>query len=258
MTFSFPRLIPPNFLESFERLGSDATFNFIGGGTEATYGASNDWNLSVGGTDCDMASEIDPCQVTISQGDTSAEVTVEVHANSPAEVAEDFTVSVAVDSGSVALVTLGSSSSLNFIIEGAPTVSLSFSGGRTLLEDSNARHMPMLQLSEALTRDVVINLVQSSGSATYGTSSSNSDYTIIREVQGSNSNCQEITGSMCQVTIPAGQTSFDFLLQVYYDFLFNEETEDMTLSISVNSASENLVALGSDTSLRFEITNVGM
>ena len=206
-----------------------------------------------------MASESDPCQVTISQGDTSAEVTVEVHANSPAEVAEDFTVSVAVDSGSVALVTLGSSSSLNFIIEGAPTVSLSFSGGRTLLEDSNARHMPMLQLSEALTRDVVINLVQSSGSATYGTSSSNnSDYTIIREVQGSNSNCQEITGSMCQVTIPAGQTIFDFLLQVYFDFLFNEETEDMTLSISVNSASENLVALGSDTSLRFEITNVGM
>ncbi|MCY4037856.1 MAG: inverse autotransporter beta domain-containing protein, partial [Hyphomicrobiales bacterium] len=35
-----------------EGLGSDATFNLIAGGTEATYGTSADWNLSVGGTDC--------------------------------------------------------------------------------------------------------------------------------------------------------------------------------------------------------------
>ena len=204
-----------------------------------------------------MASESNPCQVTISQGQTTTEVTVEVNANTPAENPEDFTVSVEVDSGSVALVTPGSSSSLDFTIEGAPTVSLSFSGSRILLEDSSAQYNPMLQLSEALTENVVINLVQSSGSAIYGTSSNDSDYTIIREVQGSNSNCQGITGSMCQITIPAGRTSFALLLQVYFDFEFNEEMEDMTLTISVDSASENLVALGSDTSLRFEIENVG-
>ena len=62
-----------------EGLGSDATFNLIAGGTEATYGtgANDDYNLSVGGTDCDMASGT-MCQVTIDEGDTTAEVTVEV------------------------------------------------------------------------------------------------------------------------------------------------------------------------------------
>ena len=97
-------------------LGSDATFNLIAGGTEATYGASNDWNLDVGGTDCDMASESNPCQVTVSQGDTTAEVTVEVNTDSTAESPENFTVSVVVDSGSITIVQPGSSSSLPFTI----------------------------------------------------------------------------------------------------------------------------------------------
>ena len=99
-----------------ERLEENATFNLISGGN-ATYGTSagDDWNLSVGGTDCDMASQSSPCQVTIDAHDTSAEVTVEINTDSTHESTEEnFTVSVVVDSGSTGIVQEGNSSFLEF------------------------------------------------------------------------------------------------------------------------------------------------
>ncbi|MCY4034932.1 MAG: inverse autotransporter beta domain-containing protein [Hyphomicrobiales bacterium] len=111
-----------------EMLGDAAAFNLIGGSdsNDVTYGASNDWNLSIDGTDCDMASGMN-CQVTIAAGATSAEVTVEVNADTTSETSlEAFTVSVEVDSGSRSIVQTGSRSTLNFTIPEDPPSTLGF------------------------------------------------------------------------------------------------------------------------------------
>ena len=111
-----------------EMLGDAAAFNLIGSSdsNDVTYGASNDWNLSIDGTDCDMASGMS-CQVTIAGGATSAEVTVEVNADTTNETsAEAFTVSVEVDSKSRSIVQTGSRSTLNFTIPEDPPSTLGF------------------------------------------------------------------------------------------------------------------------------------
>ena len=113
-----------------EMLGDAAAFNLIGSSdsNDVTYGTStdDDWNLSIGGTACDMASGTS-CQVTIAAGATSAEVTVEVNADTTNETSvEAFTVSVAVDSGSRNIVQTGSRSTLNFTIPEDPPSTLGF------------------------------------------------------------------------------------------------------------------------------------
>ena len=234
-----------------EDLRGNATFNLIGSSTEATYGASDDWNLDVGGTDCDMASEGNPCQVTISQGATSAEVTVEVNANSPAELPEDFTVSVVVDSVSRTLVAPGRSSSLDFTIEGAPTVSLNYSGSTTLDELATApQYSITIELSEVLTEDVRVN-IRGEGSATYRLQGVG-DYGLTNGA----SDCPGDTGSQCQATISAGQTTLDFVLSVPDDFQI-ETTENVTISIFIDAVSRDIVALGSNSSVRFDILDAG-
>ena len=122
-------------------LTGNATFNLIAGGTEAAYGTStsNDWNLSVGGTDCDMATRSTPCQVMIPRGQTTGEAIVEVNTDTTTEGREEFTVSVEIDSGSNSIVALGSPSSLSFAIEATQhTVSFSSATGTAEEEGDNA------------------------------------------------------------------------------------------------------------------------
>ena len=122
-------------------LTGNATFNLIAGGTEAAYGTStsNDWNLSVGGTDCDMATRSTPCQVMIPRGQTTGEAIVEVNTDTTTEGREEFTVSVEIDSGSNSIVALGSPSSLSFAIEATQhTVSFSIATGTAEEEGDNA------------------------------------------------------------------------------------------------------------------------
>ena len=237
-----------------EELESDAIFNLIGSGG-ATYGTSADWNLSIDGFINCSATQASPCQVTIPRGERTAEATVEVNMDSTNETtAENFTVSVVVDSGSITIVQPGSSSSLNFTIPAEaplPTVSLNYSGATTLLESNDSSVMLTIELSSALTQDVMVNIVQDSGSATYGVTSSDGDYRIS---QG-NSACSGTTGNMCQVTFMAGQTTATVALRIWFDFDFNESTEDVVLSLVVDSASENFVALGSNVNLRLDIEN---
>ena len=237
-----------------ERLGSDATFNLIGVGATAdvTYGASNDWNLDVGGTNCDMASESNLCQVTISQGNTTAEVVVEANVDI-AEPAEDFTVSVVVDSGSIALVTPGSSSSLGYTIEGAPTVSLNYSGDASVPIFSF--HQMTIDLSASISRDVVVNLVNS-GTATYHPTTNTGVWRLLYHniprgmplpapgdfIDSTATVCSTITQTNpCQITISEGETIVNmkpFLRRV-------SSGETINLTISVDSASENFVRVGS-------------
>lgn len=114
----------------------DVVFNLSEGG-EADYGADADWHLSVGGTDCATAEGTD-CQVTISAGDTTAEVIVEVTKDKISnETPENFNVSVAVDSGSRGVVQERNQSTLPFsipannsLIIGSANQGVCRSGGR--------------------------------------------------------------------------------------------------------------------------------
>ena len=239
-----------------EALGSDATFNLIGGGG-AEYGASADWNLSVGGTDCSMASESNPCQVTISQRQTTAEVTVGINADLTYESSsEAFTVSVAVDSGSLTIVQPGSNSSLNFTVLADPSVSATTNipSSVTSIVEGGFSQMDII-LSQALTEDVTFNLAISGGNATYGTTSSDDWYVSKGGGIGGGVNCDSLGGTNCQVTITAGNT---MLFGSSIDINVNTDTatetlENFTIVVSVASGSEHLVRMESPASVTFTI-----
>ena len=250
-----------------EGLGSDATFNLIGSG-DATYGTDADWNLSVGGTDCDMASESNPCQVTISQGDTTAEVTLEIREDATDEMtSESFTVSVAVDSGSVALVQPGSRSSLNFTIpENLPNLSFNYTGNLAIQEGGPVPRLS-IDLSEALTEEITFNLALT-GEARYGGALFSDDwqwrYNIISAglqppasfVNNTSVPCGGGSAGVtaCDITIPPGATIVDVEITVWGDGS-TESPEDAIATITIPSASRNLVKLGSTPSLTFTISD---
>ena len=242
-----------------EGLGSDATFNLIAGGTEATYGtgSNDDWNLSVGGTDCDMASGT-MCQVTIDEGDTTAEVTVEVNRDTDNETTlQNFTVSAEVDSGSLTVVMPGNRSSLNFTIpaeESLPTVALNFSGTEILNANALGSVRMSITMNRALDVPVTVNVI-GAGSAMYDITETSGWILTHKAVpEGEaipatlvNGNiCNSIGGTGCEITISARQTIVD--LEVVSYFLTPGENITLTLS---NTGSENLVKLGSPTMQEF-------
>ena len=235
-----------------EGLGSDATFNLIAGGTEATYGtgANDDWNLSVGGTDCDMASGT-MCQVTIDEGDTTAEVTVEVNTDTTDETkSKDFTVSVEVDSGSIAIVEPGSSSSLNFTIPAdLPTVSLNYSGS-TMLKDLDQNNRVTIQLSGAASAPVTLNISHNSQTLVHGTTN---DY-VIRHIvfpAGTTSPPVQVNSyprdctTDCRITFQPGETIGELNILSLID------SGELTVSVEIPTGSENLVKLGDPVMLSF-------
>ena len=223
-----------------EALDDNATFNLIGGGTGATYGTSNDWNLSVGGTDCGMATESNPCQITISQRETTAEVTVEVNTDTIDETSpKTFTVSVEVASGSTSIVQEGSQSSLSFTIPAdpveLPTVSLNYSGSTTISVNGNL--MMNIALSETITEEITINIIGDTSTATY----SNVGFGwSLNPRNANNISCTSVSGTNCQAIIPAGETSRTLSLT----YFGTTAGENIVLSIRVDPASQNLVALG--------------
>ena len=234
-----------------EGLGSDATFNLIGSG-DATYGTDADWNLSVGGTDCDMASESNPCQVTISQGDTTAEVTVEIREDMTDETTESFTVSVAVDSGSMVLVQPGSSSSLNLTIQDPlPTVSLNYSGNASVSGFTFPRMR--IDLSAALSEDVTVNLVPS-GTATYVQEAdfAGAEWRVAYKavmaglMPAPTFSDGLLCPAICPITISAGQTIVDLVMSVGGG-IPNGQT--MILTLVIEGTNQNLVRLGSTPSV---------
>ena len=239
-----------------ESLTGNATFNLIAGGTEATYGTStgDDWNLSVGGTDCDMASESNPCQVTIMGGDTSAEVTVEVHADATIEPRELFTVSVEVDSGSAGIVQAGDPSSLNFAIPTdaaltLPTVTLTRTNPGMDTAEGGTETIT-LTLSESLGGNATFNLIAGGTEATYGTSTGD-DWNL--SVGGTDCDMAGQSAPLCQVTIMGGATSAEVTVEVHADTTTETTPETFTVSVEVDSGSTGIVQQGSPSSLEFTI-----
>ena len=157
-----------------EVLEEDATFNLIGSGS-AEYGTDKDWNLSFGGTNCNMASESNPCQVTILGGETTAEVTVEANTDSTNEGDETFTVSVGIDPELTHLVQDNPSSLMFTILPIQHTIF--FSGGRfhfetaitdVIYESAGGSATATLNISPTPTEPVNIPLlVVTGGYASY-------------------------------------------------------------------------------------------
>ena len=236
-----------------EPLGSNATFNLINGGG-ATYGTSNDWNLSVGGTDCGMATQTNPCQVTISQGQRTAEATVEVNTDMTDEAtAKNFTVSFTVDSGSTSLVTLGSQSSLPFTIPAdLPTVSFNYGGNTNINTQSTLRMR--IDLNRAASDSITLNIVgtgtavgnyEVGGGTAGGSGSWDLYYRVLSAgmplpdffVNGTP--CTSIAGTGCPIVVTAGQTTVDIEVNILLI------PSGRTITLTLGSTSLNLVKLGS-------------
>ena len=233
-----------------EMLGDAAAFNLIGSSdsNDVTYGASNDWNLSIDGTDCDMASGMS-CQVTIAGGATSAEVTVEVNADTINETsAEAFTVSVEVDSKSRSIVQTGSRSTLNFTIPADPPLpTVSLNSDKTSIAEGDTATIT-LTLSEMLGDAAAFNLIGSSDSndVTYGASN---DWNL--SIDGTD--CDMASGMSCQVTIAGGATSAEVTVEVNADTINETSAEAFTVSVEVDSKSRSIVQTGSRSTLNFTI-----
>ena len=239
-----------------EELGDDATFNLIATNTSgtgrATYGTDADWNLDVNGTNCGMASESNPCQVTISRGNTTAEVTVEIREDMTDETtSKDFTVSVVVDPGSVTIVQPGNSSSLNFTIPAdLSNVSLNYSGNGSIPTQISAERFN-ITMNRALDVPVTVNIIGSSvvvydpNLATTITGSWSLHYKVVPEGEQipntlvNGTACSSVGGTGCPITISPGQTIVD--LEYSSILLTSGQTITLTLDIS---GSENLVKLG--------------
>ena len=82
--------------EAFEE---NVTLNLIGSGT-ATYGSSNDYTLSIGGTDCTGIMEADDCSITIMAGQMSASAVVNINFDGRGEGAETIILSTVIADGS--------------------------------------------------------------------------------------------------------------------------------------------------------------
>ncbi len=231
-----------------EELESDVTINLLQGGA-AAYGTTDDWHLSVGGSDCNTAGSTNPCVITIADGDTTATAIVEVNEDMTFEPLEEFTVSVVIDSGSTSLVAAGSSSTLSFSIPAhlEPTISMSRSGGSSVTEGSVVTLT--LTLSEVLTENVTINLLRGTGTATYGLQ----DWLMSVD----NRNCTTATGTNCQVTIEAGRNTNEDIIRVNIsdDDLVHpsEAAETFMVSIQIASAGSTGLILGDPSVLNFTI-----
>ena len=235
-----------------EELEGAATFNLVAntsGAGRATYGTSADWNLSVGGTDCSSATESSPCQVMISQGQTSAEVTLAASRDSTAESSpETATVSIAVDQASESLVILGGSSNLDFTIRDLPTVSLNYSGSATVETQSTPRMR--IDLSEDLSEEITLNITHTGTGHYQAGGAMGGAWELWYQVLPAGMTppddfltfgatiCRDIMD--CSITIPGGQTIVD--IEIVVSGLSSQLTIIPTLGI--DSSSMNLVELG--------------
>ena len=227
-----------------EMLEEDVIINLVGSDSTATYGSSNDWTLSVGGTACTGVAN-DECQVSITAGQTSASDDVVITINDDGrtnELAENIVLSTIPDSGSTHLVQAGSSFTLT-IPDDPPLPAVSISAtSLSITEGGNATITATL--TGAVSEDVVINLLEG-GAADYGTGM---DWHL-----NNGSDCSTATGTSCQITIMANQTSATATVNVNTDSNVESPNETFTVSIDIASAGMTGVIEGSSSVLNFTI-----
>ena len=201
-------------------LEEDVTINLVGDeSATATYGSSNDWTLSVGGTICATIMD-DNCQVTIAAGQTSADIEITIRDDDRTnEPDETIILSMVIDSpDDMDLMPRGPFTLTIPADPPLPTVSLS--ADTDSIREGNTATIT-LTLSEMVDEGVVINLLEG-GTADYGTGM---DWHL-----NNGSDCSTATGTSCQITIPANQKSAIATVNV------NNETSLETFTVSIDIA----------------------
>ena len=221
-----------------EALTEDVTLNLVGTGS-ATYGSSNDYTVSVGGTACTGITE-DNCSVTIAMGETSANVTISVVEGEHNELAEDINLSMAIASAGNTGLMLGNSN-LSFTIladDFVPTVLLNYVDTFRNTGERDSDNMDInvgdsadmrIELSDALSEDVTLDIVIQTAISSYGTRDG-WHVSVGGNSGGGGDICQSITD--CQATITAGETNSLIILARTTGSI----TGEVTISINIASA----------------------
>ena len=227
-----------------EALAEDVTINLVGSGS-ATY--NDDYTVSVGSTDCPMVTG-NNCPVTITAGQLSPSGVVEIIIINDGRTNEP-------DESIILSMVVASPGNTDLLPRGVvaltipadlpppplPTVSISATS-RSITEGGSATLTATL--SETVTEDVVINLLES-GAADYGTGM---DWHL-----NNGSDCNTAAGTSCQITIMAGQESATATVNVNTDTDNETSAETFAVSIDIASPDSTVVIEGSPSSLSFTI-----
>ena len=227
-----------------EVLAEDVTINLVGSGA-ATY--SDDYTVSVGGMDCTGITE-DDCQVMITAGQLTPSGDIEITIIDDGRNNEE-------DESIVLSMVVASPANTDLLPRGPftltipadpplPAVSISATS-RSITEGGSATLTATL--SETVTEDVVINLLES-GAADYGTGM---DWHL-----NNGSDCNTAAGTSCQITIMAGQESATATVNVNTDSDIESTPETFTVSIDIASPDSTVVIPGTPSMLTFTIEDV--
>ena len=177
-------------------------------------------------------------------GETSPgdEVVITFEAPARAEPAEYINLSVEIASTGVELVP--GNPVVVQIPAGAPLPTVSLSTDKTSIAEGDTATITVT-LSEELERQVAFTLTSTGDSARYGTFTGD-DYYIVRN---DGVNCARV----CSIAIAANTTSVDLTVRVVADSMNETTAETFTSSLTVNSTSTDIVALGSPSVLNFTI-----
>ena len=224
-----------------QALTEDVTLNLVGSGS-AEYGSSNDWNLSVGGTDCASATETDSCQVVIGAGDTSASVEVSINDDGRTEDLEAFNISIGLDLEIAHLVRIGSGSNLSFTIPSEITNTVRFASSTVVAtEGGGAASAPGtrfaqidLEITNVLTNNIDLTLV-------FGGDAEDGDYNFFVSLGQEGGTLGAGYSSNTGVyTMPINTTIPVLILEALQETGNAADTDNETVTIQLTDPDNNL------------------
>ena len=215
-----------------EALEEDVTLYLVGSGT-ATYGASADYQVSVGDETCD-AITTGNCRVTIPMGLTGADVMVTARKDGGGEPAETIVLSIVIDSAGDTGLTLGSPSSLTLNIVEDPTAGLVLSSSTVEEpETGTIEHRIAVALSASPVAAVALD-------ASFDTSNSTADM------------ADDYSGNDRQkrVVFAAGATGNDLVQEIVLIINADDDPEDdETIVLTLGDRSDSLASNGNNFTL---------
>ena len=224
-----------------QALTEDVTLNLVASGS-AEYGSSNDWNLSVGGTDCASATETVPCQVVIGAGDTSASVEVSINDDGRTEDLEAFNISIGLDLEIAHLVRIGSGSNLSFTIPSEITNTVRFASSTAVAtEGGGAASAPGtrfaqidLEITNVLTNNIDLTLV-------FGGDAEDGDYNFFVSLGQEGGTLGAGYSSNTGVyTMPINTTIPVLILEALQETGNAADTDNETVTIQLTDPNNNL------------------
>ena len=212
-----------------EALEEDVMLYLVGSG-DATYGASADYQVSVGGEACDAVT-MGNCQVTIPMGSTSIDVMVVAREDGGGEPAEEITLSIAIASAGDTGLMLGSPSSLALIIDADPTAGFVLSSSTVEEpETGTIEHRIAVSLSASPAAAVALD-------ASFDTENSSAEIT----------DDYTATDQQRRVVFAANATGDDLVQEVVLIINADEEAEeDETIVLTLADSNDSLASNGNN------------